>query len=458
MADEAFALSPISARAAMPSDADYDAIREAFMETSRGRWFLSEYAKRNRNADTRMVLDAVARIEQNLAAQKQASGTSLSESLVAIRAIVGEARAQVAKSIVGLENDAVLNAARDGARIIREVSWTLRECGADVRICNLLDSQVLAIDAGQRLITEIDSRAVLAAFDGLLDHIHDLAGEPRPHRPEAAPVDEEPASPVADGDLSEAAAAAEPAAVSPPLAAAAPAPAPAAIKAAADPAVTIVTGTAAEELEFVEAGEPHVAAEEPSATEIDNVDSMLDLVALEMSAPQPDDPSELEAAIEAARLEAEQATEAAPEVDPQSEIAQLAAEVALAQEPAPDLPVADAVPSIAEAPTDHASSELPSFEFGERGEPLYVTQSAPEPFAAQPASPVMAASPVATASPTVAAATAPEPIAPPTASASPSLGAALLASGIVGQSGQPRGDALAPLRRMSQPEKIAFFS
>ena len=63
MADEAFALSPISARAAQPREEDYDAISEAFMETSRGRWFLGEYAKRNRNADTRMVLDAVARIE-----------------------------------------------------------------------------------------------------------------------------------------------------------------------------------------------------------------------------------------------------------------------------------------------------------------------------------------------------------------------------------------------------------
>src|ERR1700709_2102331 len=72
MADEAFALSPISARAALPSEADYDAIREAFMETARGRWFLGEYAKRNRNADTTMVLDAVARIEATIAAQKQA--------------------------------------------------------------------------------------------------------------------------------------------------------------------------------------------------------------------------------------------------------------------------------------------------------------------------------------------------------------------------------------------------
>ena len=60
MADEAFALSPISARAALPGEEDYAAISEAFMETSRGRWFLAEYAKRNRNADTRMVLDAAS--------------------------------------------------------------------------------------------------------------------------------------------------------------------------------------------------------------------------------------------------------------------------------------------------------------------------------------------------------------------------------------------------------------
>src|SRR6185503_10585367 len=86
MADEAFALSPISARAAQPSEEDYAAISEAFMETSRGRWFLGEYAKRNRNADTRLVLDAVARIEESLAATKQAADdNTLADALAAIR-------------------------------------------------------------------------------------------------------------------------------------------------------------------------------------------------------------------------------------------------------------------------------------------------------------------------------------------------------------------------------------
>src|SRR3954468_14086266 len=97
MADEAFALSPISARAAAPGEADYDAISAAFMETSRGRWFLGEYAKRNRNADTRMVLDAVARIEEKLAAQRRpVPDDRLPAALGAIRHAVNEAKAAAA--------------------------------------------------------------------------------------------------------------------------------------------------------------------------------------------------------------------------------------------------------------------------------------------------------------------------------------------------------------------------
>src|SRR5436305_3208569 len=103
MAEEAFALSPISARAALPSEEDYAAIHEAFMETSRGRWFLGEYAKRNRNTDTRLVLDAVARIEESLAEQRQAAAEAdLIEALAAIRAAVGEAQATANAGLDGL--------------------------------------------------------------------------------------------------------------------------------------------------------------------------------------------------------------------------------------------------------------------------------------------------------------------------------------------------------------------
>src|SRR5882757_7369195 len=171
MADEAFALSPISARATQPGEADYDAIHEAFMETSRGRWFLSEYAKRNRNADTRMVLDAVARIEENLAAQKNtASENELAEALAVIRGAVDEARIAASEAIDGLALDESLAPIRKGAQVIRETLLRLREIGADGRIYDLMDSQVSAIEAGCGNLAATDGKAALSAAFDLLQH------------------------------------------------------------------------------------------------------------------------------------------------------------------------------------------------------------------------------------------------------------------------------------------------
>src|SRR5436305_5031108 len=121
MADEAFAISPISARAVEPGEADYDAISAAFMETSRGRWFLGEYARRNRNADTSMVLDAVARIEANIAAQKEAAPKhGLADALAAIRQAVDEARAAASAAFAGAAVDESLAPIRNGAEVIRQ--------------------------------------------------------------------------------------------------------------------------------------------------------------------------------------------------------------------------------------------------------------------------------------------------------------------------------------------------
>src|SRR5690349_18221196 len=44
-------------------DLDFDAIEAAVMETARGRWFLKEYARRNRNADTQAVLEALEQLK-----------------------------------------------------------------------------------------------------------------------------------------------------------------------------------------------------------------------------------------------------------------------------------------------------------------------------------------------------------------------------------------------------------
>ncbi len=47
------------------SDSDFAAIEAAVMETSRGRWFLREFARRNRHADTETVLTAIARLQDD---------------------------------------------------------------------------------------------------------------------------------------------------------------------------------------------------------------------------------------------------------------------------------------------------------------------------------------------------------------------------------------------------------
>src|SRR3984885_7200351 len=167
MADDAFALSPISARAALPSEADYDAIQEAFMETSRGRWFLGEYAKRNRNTDTKMVLDAVARIEETLPAQRKPERDPLlDQALESLRAALTQAREAAHTALADLALEQNLAPVRKGARVIREIAWRLREIGADGRICDLIDSQVSAIEAACGKIAATDpGAAVSAAFD-----------------------------------------------------------------------------------------------------------------------------------------------------------------------------------------------------------------------------------------------------------------------------------------------------
>src|ERR1700688_3538369 len=202
MADEAFALSPISARAAQPSEQDYEAISEAFMETSRGRWFLGEYAKRNRNADTRMVLDAVERIEQSLAAQRREEppDNGLADALAAIKSALDEARGTAMAALDGLALEEHLAPVRKGARVIKEIAWRLREIGADGRICDLIDSQVAAIEGGCGKVAETDPKSALgAAFDLIEQRIGKLSdgdtasleatGEAAP-APSPAPSDE----------------------------------------------------------------------------------------------------------------------------------------------------------------------------------------------------------------------------------------------------------------------------
>jgi len=401
MADEAFALSPISARASLPGEEDYEAISHAFMETSRGRWFLGEYAKRNRNADTRMVLDAVARIEQTIAAQKQAADQAaaearLTEALAVIRRAVYEARGAAAAAVQNLGLEENLAPVRKGSRIIKEISWRWREIGADSRICDLLDSQVAAIDeACEKIGATNPAAALIAAFDLIKARIAALEDGDR-GAPPAAEAAAPPASCAAPDTmpvtavetLQEASAAND-------SAAAMDMPAETVVETAeiveataeiiettdeATDATAEVADIAAETLDPA----PEVAGESPEATDAYD-QALLDMVALEMAAPDPDDIDDAPGAI-------------ADEIE---EMESPAEPIIIAEEPAP--------------------------------------VAAPEP-------PAVQASLQPSLNP------APEPV------VEPSLGSSLLASGILHKPKPAASDPLAPIRRMSQAEKVAFFS
>jgi hypothetical protein len=435
MADEAFALSPISARATLPSEEDYDAINQAFMETSRGRWFLGEYAKRNRNADTSMVLDAVARIEQTIAAQKQpAADSGLTEALAAIRRAVDEAYAAATVAVEGLALEESLAPIRKGARIIREISWRWREIGADGRICDLLDSQVGAIEGACGQVSSADAKGALsAAFDLIKARIaeFDDGDTAAPPAAEAAEIAQE-TSATSDAEAgidsqatpTEAVAAkaealvvitevadhsTEGADLSREVTGLAPDVADPATEVAelATEAADVNSEVADLNTEAADGDPRPVAAEAADVTpeaadEMSEAadaydESLLDMIALEMAAP---DPADIDEALEAETDEIDAAM------------------------PPPTKPAAATPGSLAVA--------------GERAEPMATAMELAEPMTAIADPPPV------------------QPSIQP--SLEPSLGSSLIASGIVRRPLVSDADPLAPIRRMSQAEKVAFFS
>lgn len=128
-----------------PVGADYDAICAAVTATARGRWFLEEFAKRNRNSDTMQVLAAIAemraavvdeRIEQ---ASREAHQEVRVELLEMARAIA-QARAEVAESrpaptqpmAAALPDAAPAPDVATAAERLRQIAWTIRACGVEL--------------------------------------------------------------------------------------------------------------------------------------------------------------------------------------------------------------------------------------------------------------------------------------------------------------------------------------
>jgi chemotaxis protein CheZ len=85
-------------------EADFAAIEAAVMETQRGRWFLAEYARRNRNADTEQVLGAIDKLDNSI---RSAAPEKLAvvDDMVASLIDMGDAIQRTKREIFSLSGD-----------------------------------------------------------------------------------------------------------------------------------------------------------------------------------------------------------------------------------------------------------------------------------------------------------------------------------------------------------------
>jgi chemotaxis protein CheZ len=146
------------------SDADYELIAAAVLETARGRWFLTEHARRNRQADTKLVLEAIEKLERTFAHRPEMPETDrvrvdLVEMMNAITRTKSEIaamqpadsqRSQFDSASVELSSivDSTEKATSDilaAAERVQEIAWTLREQGVDATVCDLIDAQATEV-------------------------------------------------------------------------------------------------------------------------------------------------------------------------------------------------------------------------------------------------------------------------------------------------------------------------
>jgi chemotaxis regulatin CheY-phosphate phosphatase CheZ len=179
------------------SEADYEAIEAAVMETARGRWFLAEYARRNRNADTTMLLKALDRIEGALRGQRSVEPVDrIRFDLVEMAKAISRTKAEIAAikpdaddhgkfGEASEELDSVVQATESAtsdilacAERIQEMAWTLREQGVEGEVCDLLDANATAVYTACSFqdLTGQRTRKVIQVLRYLEDRINAMIG------------------------------------------------------------------------------------------------------------------------------------------------------------------------------------------------------------------------------------------------------------------------------------------
>jgi hypothetical protein len=181
-AENAASVTSPAAVSAAPGAADYDTILAAVMETERGRWFLAEYARRNRHADTAEVLAALERLTARSGGrpfvsqaeigprEAGANDARLRGELADMATTIARTKAEIAAILLEpARGDRTVDAAEPfdavvrtteratteilaAAKQVQDVAWTMREQGMEQAFCNRLDryaTQICAACASQ---------------------------------------------------------------------------------------------------------------------------------------------------------------------------------------------------------------------------------------------------------------------------------------------------------------------
>jgi chemotaxis protein CheZ len=138
----------------------YEQIEAAVMETSRGRQFLAEYARRNRHAETVTVLAAIEKLQGSLGTRSGfmmpserlqneilEMARAIAQTERDIRAIRPEGAAASQYASASDELDAVVGTTEQAtssilgaAEKVQEYAWTMRERSGNEAECDLLDA------------------------------------------------------------------------------------------------------------------------------------------------------------------------------------------------------------------------------------------------------------------------------------------------------------------------------
>jgi hypothetical protein len=176
----------------------YDALENAVMESARGRWFLAEYAKRNRAADTMMLLDALKKLE-NVASASSAKAARPQPDTEQLASAIRAARSEIASTHNDLLPDGgylpadaalydrIALDARLASSEIAKRSMSLRVIAGGLKAATVEEEHVEAVEANARSLETLSwSQEVLseriAKAMGLLRHIDEaltgFAAEP----------------------------------------------------------------------------------------------------------------------------------------------------------------------------------------------------------------------------------------------------------------------------------------